>query len=115
MRDMLKRAKGFVFAAEEDFGIVPIEAQAAGTPVIAFGKGGALETIVSGASGIFFAEQTASSMMQALNSFEKIDWDPVKVRQSALRFSKERFKKEFQGFIHRKIEAYHESGYLGRR
>jgi glycosyltransferase involved in cell wall biosynthesis len=115
MRDMLRKAKGFVFAAEEDFGIVPIEAQAAGTPVIAFGKGGALETIVAGESGIFFEEQTVSSMMQALNSFEKTNWDPVKVRKSVLRFSKERFQKEFQGFINRKIEAYHESGYLGRR
>lgn len=115
MRDILKRAKGFVFAAEEDFGIVPIEAQAAGTPVLAFGKGGALETIVDGASGIFFQEQSVSSILQALNTFEKTAWNPTTVRQCALRFSKERFKKEFQGFINRKIEAHHESGYLGRR
>ena len=112
---MLQKAKGFVFAAEEDFGIVPIEAQAAGTPVIAFGKGGALETIIDNESGIFFDEQTVSSMMHALDRFEKIAWDPCTVRGSALRFSKERFKREFQRFINKKIEAYHESSHSGRR
>jgi glycosyltransferase involved in cell wall biosynthesis len=115
VREYLQKARGFVFAAEEDFGIAPLEAQAAGTPVIAFGKGGALETIISEETGIFFEEQTVSSMMQALIDFEKITWDPVKIRSNALRFNKERFQREFQVFVENRIEAFHESGHLSRR
>lgn len=115
MREYLKKARGFIFAAEEDFGIAPVEAQAAGTPVIAFGKGGALETIISGETGIFFDEQTVSSMIQALERFENIPWDPMKIRRNALRFSKERFQREFQMFVNQKIEAVHESGHFSRR
>lgn len=115
VRQYMQKAKGFIFAAEEDFGIVPIEAQATGTPVIAFGRGGALETIISEETGIFFEKQTVSSMMQALNRFETIEWDPVKIRAQALRFSKARFQREFQMFVREKVEAFHESGHLSRR
>ena len=62
MKKYMQKAKAFVFAAEEDFGIVPIEAQACGTPVIAYGKGGALETILDKKTGLFFKEQTVSSI-----------------------------------------------------
>ncbi len=76
MRDYMKNAKAFVFAAEEDFGITPVEAQACGTPVIAFGKGGSLETIrpygVNKPTGVFFAEQTVPSLIDAINLFENI-------------------------------------------
>ena len=75
LRDYMQRAKAFVFAAEEDFGIVPLEAQACGTPVIAFARGGALETIRglddSQPTGVFFKEQSVPAMVAAVNSFER--------------------------------------------
>ncbi len=79
LRDNMKRAKSFVFAAEEDFGIIPVEVQACGTPVIAFGKGGALETVVGynkdpdNATGVFFGEQTSASIIEAVQRFESIE------------------------------------------
>lgn len=74
MQEHMQKAKAFVFAAEEDFGITPVEAQACGTPVIAFGKGGALETIrpygVEKSTGIFFQSQQIDSIIGAVNLFE---------------------------------------------
>lgn len=96
VRQMLGKARGFVFAAEEDFGIVPVEAQAAGTPVIAFGKGGALETVIDEKTGLFFGEQTTASLLDALDRFEKRSWDPAAIRAHACGFSKKRFQQEFK-------------------
>jgi glycosyltransferase involved in cell wall biosynthesis len=96
MREHMRRARAFVFAAEEDFGIAPIEAQACGTPVIAYGRGGALETIQEGVTGLFFAEQTPRSVMDAVFRFEDAgELSPAACRQNALRFSTERFDGEF--------------------
>jgi glycosyltransferase involved in cell wall biosynthesis len=95
----MRKARGFIFAAEEDFGIVPVEAQAAGTPVIAFGKGGALETVIEEKTGLFFSEQTSQSLLDVLDRFEKRSWDPIAIRAHACRFSKERFQSEFQACI----------------
>lgn len=103
LKEYMKKAKAFVFAAEEDFGIVPVEAQACGTPVIAYGKGGALETVINGVSGTFFKEQTVKSIISAVNSFEKMSFDPLKVRRNAERFSIDRFKTEFTNFVNSKI------------
>lgn len=101
-------AKAFIFAAEEDFGIAPIEAQACGIPVIAFGKGGALETILGSFAkenaikytdtGIFFEEQTLESLSFAINLFEKNigKFNKQIIRKQALNFSKKRFEKEFK-------------------
>lgn len=98
MRDQMRRARAFIFAAEEDFGIAPIEAQACGTPVIAYGRGGALETIRDGESGLFFEEQTPRSLMDAVFRFEEQEasFKPEICRENALRFSNERFDHEFQ-------------------
>jgi glycosyltransferase involved in cell wall biosynthesis len=105
LRDHMQRARAFIFAAEEDFGIAPLEAQACGTPVIAFGKGGALETIrgldADQPTGIFFAEQTASSIQSAINQFE-LNLARITVsscRKNAERFSPERFNGEFQELV----------------
>lgn len=91
MVETMRNAKAFVFAAEEDFGIISVEAQACGTPVIAFGKGGSLETVSEPASGVFFPEQTPEAIQQAVENFEGRVFDPVQVRNNALKFSEEVF------------------------
>lgn len=103
--EVMARARAFVFAAEEDFGIAPVEAQACGTPVIAYGRGGALETVRGrdepGRSGVFFAEQTAEAIVDAVERFEAIGdaITPAACRASAERFGAERFRTEIGAFI----------------
>jgi len=102
----MQRAKGFVFAAEEDFGIVPVEAQACGTPVICLGKGGTKETVIDSVTGVHFQEQTIDDLLEALKRFEIIDFDEEKIREHALKFSKERFEKEIEEFVNEKYEIF---------
>ncbi len=98
-------AKAFVFASREDFGIAPVEAQACGTPVIAYGKGGALETVrgLEGErpTGVFFEAQTTEALKEAVRRFEthESDFCPHAIRQNALRFDQKRFREEFRGFV----------------
>jgi len=108
LKGYLQRAKAFVFAAEEDFGILPVEAQACGTPVIAYGKGGALETVIEGRTGLFFNEQTTASLQAAVAEFEKnpAAFLPSESRKNAERFSKERFEREFHEFAESKINEF---------
>lgn len=103
LRDLMQRAKAFVFAAEEDFGITLVEAQACGTPVIAYGKGGALETIrgldsgTDAPTGLFFTEQTAGSLAAAVGRFEQLAGRMTSAAcvANAARFSEQRFRDEF--------------------
>jgi glycosyltransferase involved in cell wall biosynthesis len=96
MKDMLERARGFMFAAEEDFGIAPVEAQACGTPVIAYGRGGIRDTVIPGETGIFFALQTPEAVIAAVDDFELLErLDPRRIRINAERFSTPRFRREF--------------------
>ncbi|HEY5974637.1 MAG TPA: glycosyltransferase, partial [Geobacteraceae bacterium] len=106
LKDYLQRARAFVFAAEEDFGIAPLEAQACGTPVIAFGKGGALETVrglddKEGATGVFFDRQEVESIKLGVERFEvaRSEIRPSICRENALRFSPERFRDELRTFV----------------
>lgn len=105
LKDHMQRAKAFVFAAEEDFGITPLEAQACGTPVIAFGKGAILETIhgldAVRPTGVFFYEQTSTAIKSAIEIFESelTRITPDACRENVLRFSPERFRSEFTGFV----------------
>ncbi|GAA4295869.1 glycosyltransferase [Aestuariibaculum suncheonense] len=94
-----QKAKAFIFAAEEDFGIVPVEAQACGTPVLAYGKGGALETIEDGVSGTFFYEQSVEAIINGVSKIDKMEFAPEKVRANAEKFGKERFEKEFKEVV----------------
>ena len=106
LRDHMQRAKAFVFAAEEDFGITPIEAQACGTPVIAFARGGALETLKGpdhpSPTAVFFEEQTPQAIMEAVERFETEEGRrirPEACRENAQRFNPERFRQEFKAFV----------------
>ena len=99
--DHLQRARAFIFAAEEDFGIAPLEAQACGTPVLAFGRGGAQETVIDGVTGLHFDEQTPEAIRDAVMRFEALETelDPNQIRRHALRFATERFQREFSAFV----------------
>lgn len=110
LKDYLQRAKAFIFAAEEDFGILPVEAQACGTPVIAYGKGGALETVAGNETGIFFEEQTVGSLTGAVSEFEKKRFDMNAIRAHAGKFGIERFRSEFRRFVEEKIVEYGRAG-----
>lgn len=108
----LKSAKAFVFAAEEDFGIIPVEAQACGTPVIAYGKGGVLETVQglenNNPTGIFFGEQTVSSIVKAIKQFE-VEYCRIKPQaclENAKRFSKDIFISQFHDFVQNSIKEH---------
>lgn len=91
LRKSYGEAKALLFPGLEDFGIVPVEAQAAGTPVIAFGAGGALETVKEGESGLFFKEQTVDSLCAAIEEFEGKRWDTAKCQANAEKFRREAF------------------------
>ena len=98
LRSYMQKAKAFVFAAIEDFGIIPVEAQACGTPVIAFGKGAALETVEEGITGVLFAEQTIDALLNAVARFERLQ-DTLNfdyIRSHAVKFAPERFNRVFR-------------------
>ena len=94
-------ARGFIFPGLEDFGIAPLEAQAAGRPVIAFAGGGALDTVLPGRTGEFFAEQTVESLKAVLTRFNPAAYDPAACRANAEQFRTERFEAELRAFIER--------------
>ena len=98
--------RAIIFTGEEDFGIVPLEAQASGRPVIAYAAGGALATIVNGVTGVFFSEQTSSSLVDAVNKFieNESSFNSEIIRNNAMRFDKEIFKAKIKDFILKKYE-----------
>ena len=96
---LYSKARGFIFSAEEDFGITPVEAMASGTPVICYGKGGATETVVDGKTGVFHDKQSVESLSQAINRFESIKFDKKKIKQRANDFSEDKFLNLFGGYV----------------
>lgn len=122
VKNYMQKAKAFVYAAEEDFGIVPVEAQACGTPIIAYGRGGVTETVVplwnadrrlqieeekTSPTGVFFYEQSSEAVIGAVQEFEHHQdaFDGISIRKNAERFNRERFRKEFKAFVDEKLMA----------
>jgi glycosyltransferase involved in cell wall biosynthesis len=106
--DLMERCKAFVFAADEDFGIAPVEAQAAGAPVIAYGRGGITETVVPGETGLLYPQQTVESLMAAVRAFESGEYtfQPQRLRLSSERFSRTRFQRELLDVVEREWAAF---------
>ena len=99
IRDLYRHCRMVIFPGEEDFGIVPVEAQACGRPVVAYGRGGALETIRDGITGLFFPEQTEDALLNAIRQCAARGWDPALIRTHAEQFSAARFQRELTGSI----------------
>jgi glycosyltransferase involved in cell wall biosynthesis len=111
---LYRSCQALIFPGEEDFGIVPLEAQACGRPVIAYGKGGALETVIpvqanaesaGSASGVFFSEQTPSHLIEAVEVYRKLQgrFNPEKIRDHATQFSAQRFRDQMLEYIHARL------------
>jgi glycosyltransferase involved in cell wall biosynthesis len=93
------RCRALIFPGEEDFGMVPVEAMASGRPVVAFGRGGATETVADGISGVFFAEQTVEAISAAVRRLASLDIDPAKITAHANQFGREQFFRKMRAHI----------------
>ncbi|MCL4387184.1 glycosyltransferase, partial [Patescibacteria group bacterium] len=103
--ELYQNAKAFIHPQDEDFGITAVEAQGAGVPVIAYKKGGALDTVVDGKTGIFFEEQTRKGLLQAIRSFENMKFESSDLTKNAQKFSNIKFKKEFLKLVSQTLDV----------
>jgi glycosyltransferase involved in cell wall biosynthesis len=99
----MARCRAFVFPGHEDFGITPVEAQASGRPVIAFGAGGALDTVIDCETGVLFKQQTVDALIDSVQRFNSMRFDPQAARSNAERFSAEVFKQNLGNFLEEKF------------
>jgi glycosyltransferase involved in cell wall biosynthesis len=106
LRDLYRRGRALVFAGEEDFGIVPVEAQLCGMPVVAFGRGGLLDSVIDGETGVFFPEQTTESLNAGVQRFESLNIRPGACRRNAERFARPRFRDALRAFIDRTVGEF---------
>lgn len=108
MSDIYARAKGFLFPGIEDYGLTPIEAMASGVPVLAFGAGGALETVLDGRTGLFFDEQSVAAMAACIERFEDegVAYSREEIARHGRSFSRERFRREFSDFVKGLIDEH---------
>lgn len=102
--ELMARCKAFIFPGVEDFGITPVQAMAAGRPVIAYARGGALDTVVEGLSGAFFDEQSVESLCDALARFDPTDYDPLAIRRHAEQFDAALFRRQIADYVARAYE-----------
>jgi len=98
--------RAFILPGEEDFGMTSLEAQASGRPVIAYGAGGVLESVAEGVTGTFFYEQTPEALIAAIKAFERLEFDPLRIRKHAEKFDVEVFKKRIKTFVEEKWGEY---------
>ena len=115
MKQCYAECRAFLFPGEEDFGITPLEAQASGRPVIAYGKGGALETVIENVTGMFFHEQTVESLVDAMKHFEKMSFDKYIIRKHAEKFDDAIFKAKIRDFVEEKAREYKELQFFEKR
>jgi glycosyltransferase involved in cell wall biosynthesis len=99
--ELYASCRAYLFPAEEDFGIAPVEAQAAGKPVVAYAAGGALDTVIDGQTGVHFHEQTPAALAAAVRRLESLTFDPERIRQHAARFSVDVFRERFSTYVER--------------
>lgn len=105
LKKYLSECKALLFPGLEDFGIVPVEAQACGRPVICYGKGGVLDTVIDGKTGVYFDEQTVDSLKKAILKFETLKFDKKKLRKHALAFDESEFQKKIKNYIDEKMNT----------
>ena len=108
----MSSARALIFPAHEDFGLVPLEAMASGRPVVAFGTGGALETVVDGLTGTFFAEQSVDALCDAVERALLIDWDSAAIRTHAFHFDESVFLERMRAFLDRALLEHNSNGVL---
>lgn len=99
VRKYMRECKALLFPGLEDFGIVPVEAEACGRPVICYGKGGVLDTVINGVTGVYFEEQTVDSLKEAILKFESMHFDKETIRKHALKFDEAEFQKKIKEFV----------------
>ena len=109
LRKYYSGAKAYVFPADEDAGITVIEAQACGTPVLAYGVGGSLETVKPGVTGEFFREQTAEAIIKAVKNFDAAKYNPTEIRKNAEQYDKVIFQKKIKDFVEGKVNGWNGS------
>lgn len=109
IKEYYARCRAFIFPGEEDFGITPLEAQASGRPVIAYGKGGALETVVADKTGVFFENQTGDDLLKAIEKFKKMTFDKEEIRKHAETFDEEIFKAKIQSYVDKCYKEFKEN------
>jgi glycosyltransferase involved in cell wall biosynthesis len=108
----MARSRAFVWPGEEDFGIAPIQAMAAGRPVIAYAAGGALDTVVPGA-GALFAAQTPEAMIETIEAFDDTRADPVYIREHAAQFDSAVFRRRILDFVEQTMERHRQDSHTG--
>ena len=106
VRRLYSRCRAFIFPGEEDFGLTPIEAMSAGRPVIAYGAGGALDTVIEGETGLLFREPSPEALAQVVRDFDHRQFDPVKIRQHALNFDVSLFKQRLATFVAERVAEH---------
>jgi glycosyltransferase involved in cell wall biosynthesis len=104
--DLYANCRALIFPGEEDFGLVPIEAMAAGKPVIAYGVGGVLETVLDGITGIFYRENNPQGLCDAVKRFSKYSFNPYVIRKHAAQFDRSIFREKMQLFIYKKMDEW---------
>ena len=106
LKNVIAGCRGLIVAAEEDFGLTPLEAQALGKPVIALGRGGALETVIEGKTGVFFQKANVHDLASAIEQFESMEFDPNVCRRNSERFCKEQFIQQIRSLVEKSVKTF---------